>query len=268
MRAWGKAVTTIVAGSMMLAAFATTADARRWRLRVPSFGASMGRAQTIDLVEALPDTEAFERDGRYYDLGYLHDSGSLSDGRYVLYNGERYMRVDTPMETAIAAELGRNPIEGHRGRTATEKGSKPSTVATLEPRSGESREAFRERARAFAADRQSTSAAAERASVAPAMSGAGGGFAIMLALMLIGALLFGGRRFIAAVTGGAASAAKQVSRATAPTADGDNGVSQTSFDQAVAARLREINAPRSAQTAGVSPDIKPAARTFGRRGVA
>ncbi|MFK3776896.1 hypothetical protein [Agrobacterium sp. NPDC089420] len=101
-------ITLFVAVALVSSISATQAQARKARLfAIPGFGGG----ETIDLVYDLPNTTAFLREGKAFDLGYLNSENG--DG-YVLYNGDRYSKLSDADIVRLRATLGFDPTAKHR----------------------------------------------------------------------------------------------------------------------------------------------------------
>ncbi len=99
--------------ALILLSCASPAQARRFFIPIPHFGGG-SNAETIDLVEDLPNTAAFKREDGYYDLGYLRGSSN----RYVLYHGNAYLKMsESDVQAYLIAKLGRDPIEQNDAKT-------------------------------------------------------------------------------------------------------------------------------------------------------
>ena len=261
MRARGKFVLTMMSVATLLVALAEPAEARR-RIRFGSFGdfgGSSGYAERIDKVYDLPDTGTYFHDGKYYDLGafyQIRDGAEIypAEPSFVLYNGDRYVKLGGAELTMLTVDLGMDPTAAYRA-TYSAKGvalPKPKSRAEIERLPGETDAELRARVRKMARERGTDGTTATEA---PRAARVGGNWliAFFLPMLIIGGLfVFGLRKFlrkrVAAVIG-----AEPNSRG----ADLDTG----SFDQRIAARLRALETGQDEPTA---PRI-PAPRTFGRK---
>lgn len=101
--------------SLLSVISASEAEARKVRLfAIPGFGGG----ETIDLVYDLPNTAAFLREGKAFDLGYLNSSNGNA---YVLYHGDRYSKLSDADIARLKAVLGFDPTTKHRMERAARK---------------------------------------------------------------------------------------------------------------------------------------------------
>ena len=120
MRTRGKFVLALVGAATLCVSLVEPAEARR-RIRFGSFGGfgSSGYAEKIDKVYDLPDTGTYFHDGKYYDLGAFYtvrDGAEVypAEPSFVLYNGDRYVKLDGAQLTAITMDLGSDPTASYR----------------------------------------------------------------------------------------------------------------------------------------------------------
>lgn len=274
MGSWSKIIASAVTLAILFVALCDPAEARR-RIRfgaMPSFG-SGGYAEKIDKVYDLPDTGTYFHEGKYYDIGNFY---TVSDGgaraypknpTFVLYNGDRYIKLDESQLAIITEDLGLDPTEAFRKEYAARVPALSGNTSpnAIERRDGESIEAFRDRARAMASARNSAGspgAAAEDS--APSSGGMGiGGF--LFTALVVGIVMAAGIRGMRR-------------RTVVPGASDPDDMRHMSFDERVAPRLRETReqggfdrqpspAPMPAAAPAYSPPPMPGVRTFGRRTV-
>lgn len=238
-------------GLLALLVFATLgaqpADARR-RFFLPGFGGGSGASERIENVYELPDRAPFKHDGEFFELGYLY-STRQSNG-YVLYHGDKYLRLDPAMIAMIKADLGFDPTAAHRARLDAANGQ----VAESAPPASRPRltsEEAGERGSAWAAERTRPSA---ESTVQPRISSGAlfsGPAIIFLLMLVVGGFVL--RRFVR----------------SAPKREGNpwsDRIDQRSFEDRVAARLNEIqNAPPAPAPSAEMPPRAAGPRTFGRR---
>jgi hypothetical protein len=133
------------------------AQARRIRIfPIPGFGGG----ESIDLVYDLPNEAPFLREGETFDVGYLN---SRKGNAYVLYHGDRYIKLGDQEFAMLTGVLGFNPTAKHRAQresSNTEAGPAKERAAgrnVLQRRQGESTEDFAARVQAFVAANQASS---------------------------------------------------------------------------------------------------------------
>lgn len=281
----------LVIGTLLAGLAATPADARRFRF---GFGGS-GRGEQIERVADLPDRDPYRHDNVDWDLGWFYSSykvagittsSSYDHGKFVLYHGDRYVILDDAKLALITLELGYDPAkafrEAHAAEWAADAAKAKAEAESLkdnliERRPGESIDAYHARARAEARNRSGDGAAA---SAAPARSGAGGaiGSAFVGILFMLAVIVWLGRTL----------SRRQRRAALARGAEGRCDPAAPSFEERVAARLRELDATQAAPaaaaapvTAAAEPNVamaapavapppvppvqRPGVRTFGRR---
>ena len=124
MQAGGKLVLAMIGMATLFVALAEPAEARR-RFRFGSFGGFGGSsyAEKIDRVYDLPDTGAYFHDGKYYDLGAFYQVRNGAEMRpaepsFVLYNGDRYVKLDSVQLAVLKDELGMDPTASYRATYA------------------------------------------------------------------------------------------------------------------------------------------------------
>lgn len=134
-----KSASLFLAGFLFFTMFASPADAKRFRF-FPGF---FGGGETIDLVYNLPNQPPFLRDGKAFDVGYLNSSNGNA---YVLYHGNRYIRLGERELAALTAFLGFDPTAQHRAQHADATPAPDKAQAAggnaLEPSGGESAQAI------------------------------------------------------------------------------------------------------------------------------
>ncbi|MDT8759447.1 hypothetical protein MZO42_12145 [Sphingomonas psychrotolerans] len=262
MRTRGKFVLAIMSAVTLFVALAEPAEARR-RIRFGSFGGfggGSGYAEKIDKVYDLPDTGSYFHDGKYYDLGAFYtirDGAEIypAEPSFVLYNGDRYVKLGGAELTMLTAELGMDPTATYRASYAAKVTPRPKSAAEIDRRDGESMAEFRARVRGMAHGQTADRSGVEGAT-APSSARVGGTWlgVFFLPMLFIGVIfLFGVRKFLRRRTAAVLAAAPEELPATRETG---------SFDQRIAARLRELEGgPGQAASAPAAP----AARTFGRK---
>ncbi|NIJ22304.1 hypothetical protein FHS95_004019 [Sphingomonas naasensis] len=261
MQARGRFVLAIMAAVTLLVALAEPAEARR-RFRFFSFGGGGGGAyaEKIDKVYDLPDTATYSHDGQYYDLGALYtvrdgDSIYPAEPGFVLYNGDRYVKLDSAQLDVIRLDLGMDPTASYRATYSAKVPERPKSRAEVERLPGETTDELRARVRKMAAERGD---ATDGDTAAP--TGKGGVGALFIAMLVIGGGFilwlrsFLRRRVRESILGPEESSSPD-----------------SAFNQRVAARLRELEIERQAQGHGQSAPEAAAApamaapRTFGRK---
>lgn len=258
MQARGKFVLAMMGAVTLFVALCEPAEARR-RFRFFSFGGGGGSsyAEKIDKVYDLPDTGAYFHDGKYYDLGAFYqvrDGASIHPAEpiFVLYNGDRYVKLDSAQLAVLKDELGMDPTASYRATYTANLPERPKSRAEVERLPGETNEELRARIRGMAARGNE----AVEAPGSAAKVGAGWTFAFFLPMLLIGGIfVFGLRKFLR----------RRVSSVLAAEPEGGAvDLDTATFDQRIAARLRELDGGHGAMAA--EPAIaSPAPRTFGRK---
>lgn len=123
----------IAAPCALFAATPVAADDGRRHVMTP--------VQKIDLVRDLPNDETFERDGEYFDLGYLYPihtvngasvASASGDAGFVLYHDDRYARLDASDLRMVSSALGEDPTEGYNPPVAASSGQ-PFSAASTRP---------------------------------------------------------------------------------------------------------------------------------------
>lgn len=259
MQARGKCVVAMMGAVALFVALAEPAEARR-RFRFGSFGGGgSGYAEKIDKVYDLPDTGAYFHDGKYYDLGAFYQirNGAEiypAEPSFVLYNGDRYVKLDGAQLTMITMELGMDPTAIYRANYAAKVPARPKSRAEIERLPGETDEELRARVRGMAARGNE----AVEAPGSAAKVGAGWTFAFLLPMLLIGGIfVFGLRKFLRRRVANVLAAEPEI---------GASDVNTATFDQRIAARLRELNGgPGEAMGQPAAAPAMPAPRTFGRK---
>jgi len=260
MRTSGKCVLAMVGAATLFVALAEPAEARR-RIRFGSFGGfgSSGYAEKIDKVYDLPDNGTYFHDGKYYDLGAFYqvrDGAEIypAEPSFVLYNGDRYVKLDGAQLTMLTVDLGMDPTATYRANYASKSVAlpRPKSPNEVERLPGETNEQLRERVRKMASERGTAASP-----TAPGAARVGGNWlaAFFLPMLMIGGLfVFGLRKFLR-------------KRVAAVIASGDEApveINATSFDQRIAARLRELEGGQGS----MAPEpamASPVPRTFGRK---
>lgn len=101
-----------VAAVLFSSTSASEAQARKARgFAIPGFSGG----ETIDLVYDLPNSPAFLREGKAFDLGYLNSS---KGDAYVFYHGDRYTKLSDAEIAKLKAMLGFDPTSKHRTEQA------------------------------------------------------------------------------------------------------------------------------------------------------
>lgn len=102
----------------------------------------MRSADRIELVRDLSNEAAFERDGQYYDLGYLYSTERINGAEvatrnqgFVLYHDDRYARLEPDDLSSIEMALGEDPTEGYTPPAAARAGVRadPAPAAAAAP---------------------------------------------------------------------------------------------------------------------------------------
>lgn len=260
MQARGKCVVAMMGAVALFVALAEPAEARR-RFRFGSFGGGgSGYAEKIDKVYDLPDTGTYFHDGKYYDLGAFYQvrNGAEiypAEPSFVLYNGDRYVKLGGAELTMLTVELGMDPTSTYRASYAAKIPARPKSANEIERLPGETTEELRARVRGMAAARSTDSVEAPGTA---AKVGTGWTFAFFLPILLIGGIfVFGLRKFLRRRVADVLAAEPETSAAAVDTA---------TFDQRIAARLRELNGGQGeAMGQPAVASAMPAPRTFGRK---
>jgi len=260
MRLRGKIALCLITMATLFVTVCEPAEARR-RFRFgafPSFGGggSSSIVEKIDKVYDLPDNGTYFHDGKYYDIGNFYqvrDGIAMQGGKpvLVLYNGDRYLRLDDTQLAIITADLGFDPTSGFRAAYAAKYPPRALGPSEIARREGETSEQLRERVRAMANAKGGKSSESADAAATPSRGGLGAG-SIMLFLMLSAAVVFGARKFMRGRIAGAIDE---------PEETGPDRSQTLSFDQRVAERLREVHGGPAPQPAMAGP------RSFGRKTV-
>ncbi len=259
MRTSGKFVLAVIGAATMFVALADPAEARR-RIRFGSFGgsSSSGYAEKIDKVHDLPDTGTYFHDGKYYDLGafyQIRDGAEVypAEPSFVLYNGDRYVKLGGAELTVLTVDLGMDPTATYRANYAAKIPVRANSANEIERLPGETSEQLRARARGVAPERGTTGAETARPGSGAQAGGRWLGVLLLPMLVIGGLFVFGLRKFLR----------KRVAAVIASEAGtGEPPLETGSFDQRIAARLRELNGGEGQPAA--APAI-PAPRTFGRK---
>jgi hypothetical protein len=263
MRAGGKLVLTLVGVATLLVTLAEPAEARR-RIRFGGWGShgssSSGYAEKIDKVYDLPDTGAYFHDGKYYDLGafyQIRDGAEIypAEPSFVLYNNDRYVKLGGAELTILTADLGMDPTASYRANYAAKVSVRPKSANEIERLPGETNEQLRDRVRKMAGER---GAGASKVAEPAGAARVGGNWlmAFFLPMLIIGGLFaFGLRKFLR----------KRVAAVIAAEPDAHADLDTGSFDQRIAARLRELNGGQGGAAAPAGGPAMPAPRTFGRK---
>jgi hypothetical protein len=257
MRLRGKIALCVITMATLLVSVCEPAEARRrFRFGVfPSFGGgSSSIVEKIDKVYDLPDNGTYFHEGKYYDIGNFYQvrDGAETHGVkpiLVLYNGDRYLRLDESQLALITADLGFDPTAGFRAAYAAKYPPRALGPNEIARREGETSEQLRERVRAMANSKGGKSSDPTDAAATPSRSGLGGG-SIMLFLMLSAAIVFGARKFMRGRIAGAIDE---------PEETGPDRSQTRSFDQRVAEQLRAVHGGPAPQPAMAGP------RSFGRK---
>jgi hypothetical protein len=259
MRAGGKLLLTLVTAATLFVALAEPAEARR-RIRFGSFGGfggSSGYAEKIDKVYDLPDNGTYFHDGKYYDLGAFYqvrDGAEIypAEPSFVLYNADRYVKLDGAQLTMLTVDLGMDPTATYRANYAAKAPARPKSANEIERLPGETSAQLRARVSAMGRDRGTNAAAGSAGSSSAGQVGAGWLGAFFLPMLMIGGLfVFGLRKFLR----------KRVAAVIASDDEAAVEVNAASFDQRIAARRRELEGGQG----GVAAPAMAAPRTFGRK---
>ncbi len=259
MRARGKFVLAVMGAVALFVALAEPAEARR-RFRFGGSGGSSGYAEKIDKVYDLPDTGTYFHDGKYYDLGAFYQirNGAEiypAEPSFVLYNDDRYVKLGGAELTMLTAELGMDPTATYRANYSSKIAVRPKSANEIERLPGETNEQLRERVRGMAHARGKSG---DPAAGTAAKVGTGWTFAFFLPMLLIGGIfVFGLRKFLR----------RRVAKVLAAEPEmGAADVNTATFDQRIAARLRELNGGQGEATGQpAAAPAMPAPRTFGRK---
>ncbi|MDB5678812.1 hypothetical protein [Sphingomonas bacterium] len=226
----------LAAALALLAASPAAADDGRRHVMTPT--------QKIDLVRDLPNDETFERDGEYFDLGYIYPIHTVNgasvasdggDAGFVLYHDDRYARLDANDLRTVTMALGEDPTAGYNPPVAASSGQPFSRDA--------SRPGFAE----------------------PSASGTSAGLGVGAAFGWFFFLIIGA---IAAVAG----ILRRLSRGAIALSQTGSGsyraaIGNEPFEARVAARLAELqNGGAAVEPAVYDPGATPVARDFGRKG--
>ncbi|WBY07524.1 hypothetical protein PIB19_19645 [Sphingomonas sp. 7/4-4] len=262
MRARGKFVLAVMGAVALFVALAEPAEARR-RFRFGSFGGfggSSGYAEKIDKVYDLPDTGTYFHDGKYYDLGAFYqvrDGAEIypAEPSFVLYNGDRYVKLGGAELTMLTVELGMDPTATYRANYSSKIAVRPKGANEIERLPGETNEQLRARVRGMA---HAQGKGSDPAPGTAAKVGAGWTFAFFLPVLLIGGIfVFGLRKFLRRRVANVLAVEPETGAADVYTA---------TFDQRIAARLRELNGGQGEATGQpAAAPAMPAPRTFGRK---
>lgn len=238
-------------GLVCLVVSAQSAEARRRGFFIPGFGS---RGETIDRVHDLPNVEAFRKDGEYLDVGYLNGQAGNA---YVLYQGDRYRKLDDQDIAALTGVLGFDPTAKHRAQYAidhadeiaeaeAERAHKDDRIARglmIERRAGESSADYAARKSEFISKHRSSSSQEQSGQRVIDRSGDAktspfGSTALQILLLSL-TLIFG-RKWLFKTFRGFAGNGRRDPETTGPS-------SALSFEQRVAARLSELQGSGGAQ---------------------
>lgn len=120
MNRFARTVLALASLAPMLAAAPAAADDGRRHVMTPT--------QKIDLVRDLPNDETFERDGEYFDLGYIYPIHTVNgasvaaaggEAGFVLYHDDRYAILDATDIQTLSMALGEDPTEGYNPPVAS-----------------------------------------------------------------------------------------------------------------------------------------------------
>lgn len=199
--------------------------------------------QKIDLVRDLPNDATFERDGQYFDLGYIYPVHTVNgasvasaggDAGFVLYYDDRFIRLRPSELEALRYALGDDPTAGYVPPVpaSATSGGASSGPWGRPPAIG------------------SGTAGPGGAAATSVGFGVGAGFA-WISFVIIGVIMIGVR-----ILRGLARGASQLHRERVSAAGSDGA-----FEARVAARLAELHDGGPA-----TPDLSPpASRGFGRK---
>jgi hypothetical protein len=123
----GEKMTRSIRSLAVLAAALAAAMAATPALAVPNF--RMPTDSRIDLVRDLPNDATFERDGQYYDLGYLYSTERVNGADvartgqgFVLYHDDRYIKLGPEDLYTVTSALGEDPTKDYVPPVATRAG--------------------------------------------------------------------------------------------------------------------------------------------------
>jgi hypothetical protein len=261
-----------------LTLLAQPAEARRFRFfAIPGFGGS----ESIDPVYDLPDREPFVKGGENMDVGWLN--GRTNSG-YVLYHGDRYIRLSDEGLTALIGVLGFDPTASHKagksGANAVQQAAQEAerkhkdllitSGQMIEPREDESSEDYEARKNAFITRAKAHISAKEHGNSMPQSStGDSGHFGyVTIAIMFFAVIGFGKKIIATLASRGSADSAPQLSTSHDPPTDSSSdGLEMQSFDAKIAARLAQLqsgerDAPSHAGSVAASQRAG-----FGRKGL-
>lgn len=239
-------ILAFVASTVALVAQPATADDGRRHVMTP--------LQKIDLVRDLPDEPAFERDGQYFDLGYLYPirtvngasvASSGGEAGYVLYHDDKYMRVDSRLMADLRYALDdEDPTQGYTPPTPA---TSSQSTASADP---------------WGANGNTDSARGQPVASLPARSSARRGGGIVATLFLLFVVLFLRiRAFRDLVIGGTLAAIAAIARGKA---DPDLGPTPTRPNDAAAqAATQRARLDALSGTSGAAPNTSSGG--FGRK---
>ena len=253
MKRFIRPILTLAASLIAAASQPAAADDGRRHVMTP--------LQKIDLVRDLPDIPAFERDGQYFDLGYIYPIHTVNgasvattggEAGYVLYHDDKYLRADATIMADLRYVLGDDPTQGYTPPTPA---SATRTSAAADP---------------WSADGNTGGDRGEPIAAPPARgrrSSGMGWIAFVFAIVLLSAIRWGRNMLIRGVFDLASHGNR---RSSSPYSDypHDTMVNEP-FDSRVAARLAELHsdvAPTQRVRESAAP-LTPTTRGFGRKGV-
>jgi hypothetical protein len=157
--------------------------------------------------------------------------------------------------TMLTVELGMDPTATYRANYAAKVTARPKGANEIERLPGETNEQLRARVRGMAHARGKGS---DPVPGTAAKVGAGWTFAFFLPVLLIGGIfVFGLRKFLRRRVADVLAAEPET---------GATGVNTATFDQRIAARLRELNGGQGEATGQpAAAPAMPTPRTFGRK---
>jgi hypothetical protein len=234
----------LAASITVFAAQSAAADDGRRHVMTPT--------QKIDLVRDLPNDATFERDGQYFDLGYIYPIHTVNgasvastggDAGFVLYHDDRYARLNAGDVAELRFTLGEDPTEGYIPPvTASSSASSPAAWGADYAR------------RPSAGDGSSP---ASESALPARRSGKLGWFGFIVIVAMGGAIHWFRRTLRRAV----------VREMQGGWESHRHAKDSEPFDARVSARLSELQSGDVAPApAGYQPPATPVVRGFGRKG--
>jgi len=224
-------IATFAAFALAMLAQPAAADGRRFVI---------SPAQKIDLVRDLPNDATFERDGQYFDLGYIYPIHTVNgasvasaggDAGFVLYYDDRFIRLGPSELETLTYALGEDPTAGYVPPVPANAAPSSDPWGRRPPVDG-------------------GVSGPVRSSATSAGFGVGAAFAWFF-FLIVGAIMVGVR-----ILRGMARGAAQLHRERVSAAGGDGA-----FEARVAARLADLHSGGPA-----TRDMPPSTpRAFGRK---